>query len=106
MPKFADDEINKELEARARVDALKPYLPGISALITEELVEATRNNGGFTCAHHGISVLREEFEELWDEIKKKGNLRDPNTMKKEAIQVAAMAIRFIIDVVETKDYRA
>ena len=57
-------ELQEEMEKQKRVDALKPYLPGVSALITEELVEATRNNGTFICAHHGISVIREEFEEF------------------------------------------
>ena len=99
-------ELREEIEKHNRVEALKPYLPGISALITEELTEATRNNGTFTCAHHGYAVMLEERDELWDEIKKKGHLRDPNVLKKEAVQVAAMAIRFIIDVIETKDWRA
>ena len=94
-------ELQEEIDKHNRVEALKPYLPGISALITEELVDATRANSSFHSAHEGISVIREEFEELWNEIKKKKNLRDPNLMKKEAVQVAAMAIRFIIDVIET-----
>jgi hypothetical protein len=42
------------------------------------------------------AVLMEEVDELWDEIKR----REPNhtAIREEAIQVAAMAIRFIRDV--------
>ena len=43
------------------------------------------------------SVLLEEVEELWDEIKKSPKKRDPIKMRTEAIQVAAMALRFIHD---------
>jgi len=45
--------------------------------------------------HEGYAVILEELDELWDEIKK----QHPNNelIRKEAIQVAAMAVRFILD---------
>ena len=48
----------------------------------------------FNSYHEGFAVLKEEIDELWDEIK--GEQRK-NELLKEAKQVAAMAIRFIID---------
>lgn len=94
------DDINAEIAARARVDAIKPYLPGLSGLLTDELVSAVRKHNCFNSAHEGYAVILEEVEEFWEEIKKRREIRDPNRLKGEAIQVAAMALRFIIDVIE------
>lgn len=48
-------------------------------------------------AHEGYAVLLEEVDELWEHVKTNQKNRDIPAMKKEAIQVAAMAIRFAID---------
>lgn len=66
--------------------------------VETELRNATRKFGSFASAHEGYAVIKEEVDELWDEVK--GN-KDPEAihrMKKEALQVAAMALRFIIDI--------
>jgi hypothetical protein len=55
----------------------------------------------FTSSHEGYAVLLEEVDELWDEVKKNprkmegGQEEHRRLMRKEAIQVAAMALRFI-----------
>ncbi len=64
--------------------------------IGRELARATSIHGPFASAHEGISVIREEFEELWDEVKKRKP--DLKKMRAEAIQVGAMAARFVGDV--------
>jgi hypothetical protein len=70
-------------------------------LVAAEVERALRlYSKPFNSAHEGISVLREEFEELWDEVKRnqaKGEQK-VELMKAEAIQVAAMAVRFLIDI--------
>lgn len=65
--------------------------------VEKELNEAIRNYGPMASYHEGKSVIEEELEELWDEIKKKPALRDPAKLRAEAKQVAAMAIRFMVD---------
>lgn len=66
--------------------------------ILEEYVRATENNGKFHSAHEGLAVIWEEFEELKDEVWKKRKDRDPDKMYKEAMQIAAMGLRFMVDI--------
>ncbi len=70
-----------------------------------ELGEATAHNGPFNNAHEGYAVLLEEVDELWDVVKlnpRKNPQRNAEA-RKEAIQVAAMAIRFVMDVCDKSD---
>jgi len=47
--------------------------------------------------HQGWALLYEELDELWEEIRKKNKDRDKKAMREEAVQLAALAIRFIRD---------
>jgi hypothetical protein len=49
-------------------------------------------------AHEGYGVLLEEVDELFAHVKTKQKNRDLAKMRAEAIQVAAMALRFAHDV--------
>jgi len=49
----------------------------------------------FHSYHEGYAVILEELDELWDECKKKEP--DKQKLAEEAIQVAAMALRFIAE---------
>jgi glutamyl-tRNA reductase len=51
-------------------------------------------------AHEAYAVILEEVEELWQEIKVKQAHHDHAAMRKEAVQIAAMAARFVIEVLE------
>jgi glutamyl-tRNA reductase len=66
-------------------------------LITRELLIARHLFPRMNSAHEGWAILKEEVDELWDEVKKNPQTRAISKMKKEAIQVAAMAARFIED---------
>ncbi len=61
-----------------------------------ELVEARRKFPRFNSAHEGFAVLWEEVDELWDEVKQRS--KSEIRMRDEAIQVAAMALRFAADI--------
>jgi hypothetical protein len=63
-----------------------------------ECASATSRYAPFNSAHEGYAVLLEEVDELWDEVKKSPKKRDMAKMREEAIQVAAMALRFLVDV--------
>lgn len=64
-----------------------------------EYHEAIRIHLPFNNRHEGYAVLLEEVDELWKAIKQ----REPSTtiMTREAVHVAAMAIRFVVDIIET-----
>lgn len=47
----------------------------------------------FNSTHEGFAVLKEEVDEMWDDVK--ANKKEEAVQ--EAIQVAAMAIRFIAE---------
>jgi len=49
--------------------------------------------------HEGHSILKEEQEELWEEIKKSPKKRDLGKIEEEGVQTAAMSIRFLLDLV-------
>ena len=70
--------------------------------VNRELERATSKFGSFASAHEGYAVLLEEVDELWDDVK---HNRSRLEMRGEAIQIAAMALRFVIDVCDqpTKD---
>jgi hypothetical protein len=67
------------------------------SLILYEYNRATSKFDAFHNAHEGYAVLSEEVDELWDAVKMKGELRD-SALTEEAIQVGAMALRFLVDV--------
>jgi len=90
-------EFEKELEARKRLDSYQPFLPGMSALLNDELNAALKKFPKMNSYHEGYAVILEELDELWEEVKKNPTVRDPNAVRAEAIQVAAMACRFIMD---------
>lgn len=69
---------------------------GDAEAIERVLAELGRARTKFPTPHHsaheGFSVLREEVDELWETVR--GLEGD---MRAEAVQVAAMAIRFIVE---------
>jgi hypothetical protein len=67
-------------------------------LILEEYKRAFSSNPSFNSSHEGYAVIKEELDELWDEIKKHRSTRSKDTMRTEAVQVGAMALRFIVDI--------
>jgi hypothetical protein len=70
----------------------------VLAQVTDELHTAMTNFPVFNSAHEGYAVLAEEVDELWDHVKMKQGSRDIDAMRKEAVQIAAMAIRFATDI--------
>lgn len=73
------------------------YIEAFKA-VNEEVKMATANWPLFNSAHEAFSVLHEEFDELKAHVWTKQKNRNLHMMRLEAIQVAAMAIRFAAEV--------
>lgn len=71
----------------------------------EEAYEALHNWPSMRSAHEGYAILLEEVDELWDHVKQNQKKRNLDEMRKEAIQVAAMAIRFAAEVCDEENGR-
>jgi hypothetical protein len=80
--------------------ALDPDVTAALKAIGQEVMRARGKFAPFNSAHEGYAVLLEEVDELWAEVRRNQRSRDVQKMRTEAIQVAAMAIRFLTDVVD------
>lgn len=81
--------VTQERPTPAYHDRLKDVLIAVGV----ELLNARVKYPPFPTEHHGYGVLKEEVDEMWDEIKANNIPR----AREEAVQVAAMAISFILD---------
>ena len=75
----------------------KLMLNKIAVEIIDEVKSAQQKYHPFNSNHEGYAVILEELDELWDMIKSSKSTTATADMKKECIQIAAMAIRFIED---------
>lgn len=66
-------------------------------LILGEYQRAADLYPAFHSNHEGHAVIREEFEELWEAVKQSKSTQAEGHVKKEAVQLAAMALRFLVD---------
>ncbi len=69
--------------------------------VAQELARAQGKFGPFRSAHEGYAILLEEVDELWEVVKSKGRCRP--RLQEESIQVAAMALRFLVDIADKAD---
>lgn len=79
---------------------LQSTAKGVIAEVIDELARARRGHHDMASFHEGWAVIYEELDELWDEVKAKEFSRDG--LRKEAVQTAAMAVRFVEDLLERK----
>lgn len=90
MTTYDPDLISDDPQIRAIDYALR--------LVGDELLRAFDKFPAFNSPHEGKAVIEEELEELWDHCK--ANTGRSREARQEAIQVAAMAVRYFIDLRE------
>lgn len=66
--------------------------------IFNEFLRASKNYPMFSNEYEGYAIILEELDELWEVVKlKQSNPERLVKCRKECIQVAAMALRFLHD---------
>jgi hypothetical protein len=91
-------QIERQAELETELDNAKRTIRdldanGVHGEVARELASAVLKFGAFHNDHEGWAVLREEVDELWEAVK----ADDPMAARAEAVQVAAMAVRFVVD---------
>ncbi len=81
-----------------RHEPLPPSLLGTLAEVFREVKDAEAKWPPMNSAHEAYGVLTEEYRELEQHVFTNQKRRDIAAMRAEAIQVAAMAVRFVRDV--------
>lgn len=78
-------------------EEMLPPIKEILLEVEQEDYRAIAIHGPMNSAHEAYAIIFEELEEFWEEVRKKESIRNPPQMRKELIQIAAMAIRAIYD---------
>jgi len=71
----------------------------IAAEFVAEMLKATEKFPSITTEHEGYAIILEEMEEMWENIKLNQYKHEDRKkmIRKEAIQVGAMVLRLIYD---------
>lgn len=70
-------------------------LSTVMQAVDAEYRRATILHGSMSSTHEGYAIIQEEVDELWEGVKRNDSHK---LLKEEAVQIAAMAIRFCIDI--------
>lgn len=100
-------ELSKEAKMSEKKDGVPEETGRAMDEVLDELDRAVDCFDPFASAHEGYAILKEEVDELWELVKRKGDLLNGTprheAMRREACQVAAMAVRFMLDVTPHPD---
>lgn len=83
------------METRNMTTEKLNQLDTILADLHAELIKAAQKHPPMNTPHEGISVIKEEVDELWDHVKKDTGQSDE--ARKEALQISAMGLRYVLD---------
>ena len=88
----------KEYRSAAKqIDTPQASVRKVLFMLQEELECAMKKHPvGFHTPHEGYAVILEELDELWDLVK--ADKARGSDAEREAIQIAAMAVRYVLDI--------
>lgn len=72
------------------------------AELRAELVAALDKHAPMNSHHEAYAVILEELDEYWEHVRLQKAKREQAKIRRELIQVAAMALRAILDVCEAE----
>ena len=94
---FAKLGLEIDDDANIKLDRNGMKIAEVMTAVENELRRAVDLHGGMRSCHEGYAVILEEVDELWEHVRLKSALRKKKDMRMEAIQIAAMAARFVVD---------
>lgn len=72
----------------------------VSDAILSAYIKARQKHAPMRGPHEGYAIIKEEFDELWEEIRKwQPDDENKDAMRKEALHTGAMVLAFLIEVV-------
>ena len=67
-------------------------------MVSDEAERASQKHPPMHSHHEAYAVILEEVEEYWREVQKGGSTpRDPDALRTELVQAAAMCVRTLMD---------
>lgn len=75
------------------------HMVNVLEAVKIEFIRASSKHAPMNSHHEAYAVIAEEFEEYWREVQKGGKTspRDPEALKQELIETAAMCVRALHD---------
>ena len=69
----------------------------VRTLVNHEAAQAAAKHAPMHSHHEAYAVIKEEFDEYWEEVRKRSASRDAEALKMELVQTAAMCLRALHD---------
>jgi hypothetical protein len=89
--RLADRQAREQQEAYARVET--PLRESILQAINSEVERAKRHGEKFASLHEAYAVILKELDEVWEITRQKRRDRSVLDLRKEFIQIGAMAVK-------------
>lgn len=86
-------QFDEKLKAAQRAENMKERLVDAAILAIEEGMTDFVNLPPFHSPHEGFAFLKEEVDDLWENVK----WGDLDEARQKAVRVAAMALQFLVD---------
>lgn len=69
----------------------------------DELLKARAAHGPMVSAHEGYAIILEELDEIKQIVWQKQKNRNYDDLRKEVVQLGAMALAFLVEIVDTEN---